>query len=208
MVLACAIFLSFLLFQKGVTSHLCSVLTPCWFSVGSQRAVNSHEIALTSILSTLYVIKASILYLLFLPSKLRSFPVIHDTNCANHLGTSGLFIKSCGEEGRCFSSLLDSSDRWPLCPWKCILCFLDVLLNLLVVFLFVSWFFLFGPYIFSLYVYIPMPVNLFSIFWINNLFYYKSMKWSHFKKIVCFFQKAAFPALLGLFELMPLPLFL
>lgn len=207
MVLTCAIFLSSLLFQKGVMSHLCSVLTPCWFSVGSQRAVNSREIALTSSLSTLYVIKASILYLFFLPSKLRSFSVIHDTNCANHLGTSGLFTKSCGEEGRCFSSLLDSSDSGVYVPE-----------NVFYVFLMYSWtcwlyFFLYLDFsclvpIFSLHIYIPMPVNLFSIFWINHLFYYKSMKWSHFKKIACFLQKAAFPALLGLFELMPLPLFL
>lgn len=150
MVLACAIFLSSSLSQKGVMSHFCSILTPCWFSVGSQRAVNSREIALTSSLSTLYVIKASILYLFFLLSRLRSFPVIHGTNRANYLGTIGLLTESCGEEGRCFSSLLNSSsDRWPLHPWWCILCFLDVPLILLVVLLFASWFFLFGPYIFQ-----------------------------------------------------------
>lgn len=117
MVLACAIFLSCSLSQKGVMSHLCNILTPCWFSVASQRAVNSLEIALTSSLNTLYVIKASILYLFFLPFRLTSFPVIYGTNCANHLGTSGLFTESCGEEGRCFSFPMDSSsDRWPLCP--------------------------------------------------------------------------------------------
>lgn len=179
-------------------SHFCSILTPCCLSVPSQRAVNSREIALTSSLSTLYIIKASMLYLFLLPSRLRSFSVIHGTNCANHLGTSGLFTESCGEEGRCFSSVLDSSfDRWPLCPWLCILYFLDVLLNPLLVFLFASWFFLFGPYTFSLYIYIPMPANLFYIFWINNFFHYRSMKWSCFKKIVCFLQ-AGFPCSVGI----------
>lgn len=64
-----------------------------------------------------------------------------------------------------------------------------MLSNLLVVFLFSSWFCLFGPYIFSLYIYIPMPVNLFSIFWINHFFLYRSMKWSCSKKIVPFLQK-------------------
>lgn len=64
-----------------------------------------------------------------------------------------------------------------------------MLLKLFVLFLLASWFLLFGPYIFSLCIYIPIPVNVFSIFWINHFFHYRSMKWSCFKNIVCFLQK-------------------
>lgn len=65
-----------------------------------------------------------------------------------------------------------------MCPWSCWLhFFLHLDFSCLV------------PTFFGLCIYIPMPVNLFSVFWINHFFHYRSMKWSCFKQIVCLLQK-------------------
>lgn len=63
--LACALFFSSSIFQKGIMSLFSSLLTPCWFSVESQRAANSCEVASASCLSTEYLTQLSILHLFF-----------------------------------------------------------------------------------------------------------------------------------------------